>query len=76
MELLLLAKIAGIVGLLLITVGVVTKDEMRQDILFIVGSLGLLAYSISLKDPIFITLQSVFILVTGWEYIHLLRSKK
>lgn len=69
-----LAKVIGACGLVLITCGVLIKNERRQDILFIAGSAGLLAYSIYLRDPIFIPLQIVFIVVTAWELFHL--SKK
>lgn len=67
MDIAFLARLSGIIGLLLITYGVFIKDEMRQDMLFVVGGFGLLLYSISLKDPIFIPLQVVFILAGVYE---------
>jgi hypothetical protein len=70
-----LPKILGAIGLLLITAGVLRKSETQQDILFIVGSAGLLVYSISLRDPIFIPLQTIFILVTGFELWKLSSNK-
>jgi len=68
-------KIIGAMGLLFIVAGVREHNERREDILFILGSSGLLAYSIYLKDPIFIPLQAIFIIVTGWE-LWQLRGKK
>lgn len=68
-------KIFGILGLLLITVGVLLKSEKRQDIFFIAGGLLLLVYSIYINDWIFIVLQIVFILTAVYELIKL-RHKK
>lgn len=70
-----LFKIVGAIGLLLISWGVLVRREKKQDVIFIVGSTGLLAYSIYLRDPIFIPLQTIFILVTIWE-LWKLNSKK
>lgn len=71
----LIPKILGAVGLMLITAGVLIKNEKQQDVLFILGSTGLLVYSISLRDPIFIPLQAIFIMVTTYE-LWQLHSKK
>lgn len=65
----------GAIGLLLITVGVLKRNEKKQDLLFILGSTGLLIYSIYLRDPIFIPLQIIFIVVTAWELRSLMRRK-
>ena len=68
-------KIFGILGLLLITIGVLIKSEKKQDIFFAVGGLSLLVYSIYINDWIFIVLQIVFILTAVIELIKL-RLKK
>ena len=68
-------RIFGIIGLLLITWGIFAKKETTQDWIFVAGGAGLLVYSISLKDPIFIPLQIVFIAASLWE-IYTLRKKK
>jgi lipid-A-disaccharide synthase-like uncharacterized protein len=60
-------KILGALGLVLIIIGVLLKNEKTQDIFFIIGGFCLLAYSIYIKDSIFITLQTVFILVAAAE---------
>jgi len=64
-------KIFGAIGLILIAIGVIIKNEKIQDIYFIIGGLFLEVYSIYLKDPIFITLQIIFILTAGYELIKL-----
>lgn len=53
-------KFIGALGLILISVGIVTKKRRLQDIFYIVGGLGLEAYSIYIGDWIFIILQIVF----------------
>ncbi|PIT86046.1 MAG: hypothetical protein COU33_05305 [Candidatus Magasanikbacteria bacterium CG10_big_fil_rev_8_21_14_0_10_43_6] len=64
----LIAKIIGVLGLLLIIGGVLHKNKKQTHILFAAGGLGLLLYSISLRDPIFILLQLVFILASLYEW--------
>ncbi len=63
-----LAKIFGIVGLIFIILGVVTRRRKKQDIFYIFGGLFLLIYSISLRDVIFIVLQSVFTIVAIYDF--------
>lgn len=60
-------KIIGGAGLLLISYGVITNQEPKQDILFTTGGVGLLIYSIYIKDPVFIPLQIIFIFSSIWE---------
>jgi lipid-A-disaccharide synthase-like uncharacterized protein len=67
-------KIFGIIGLLIITAGIFSKNETAQDKVFAIGGIFLLLYSIHLHDPIFITLQAVFILASLYE-IYKLHSK-
>lgn len=69
-----LARIFGIIGLILITTGIFKNDE-SQNILFALGGAGLLVYSISLRDPVFIPLQTIFIFASLYE-IYLLRKKR
>jgi len=63
----LLFKLFGAIGLILITYGVWLKNEQKQDYFFIFGSLGLLSYSLYINNPIFIILQTVFIISTAYE---------
>ena len=67
--------IPGIVGLLLISGGVLLKNRKEQDLLFIVGGLNLLLYSFSLKNYVFVILQLVFILVSSYHYYKAVRKK-
>jgi hypothetical protein len=60
--------IFGIIGLLLITYGVLTKKRKLQDLEYVIGGLFLLSYSISIKSYIFIILQIIFIFAAGWDY--------
>ena len=70
-----LPKLLGVIGLVLITYGIFAKSEKRQDWIFVFGGLGLLVYSIYLKDIIFIILQSVFILASLIEILKLSKAK-
>ena len=74
--LLVLPKLLGVIGLILITLGIFAKKEITQDWIFVAGGAGLLVYSISLRDPIFIPLQVVLILASMYEIIQLKRKKK
>ena len=71
-----LPKILGSLGLIFITLGIFTKDEVKQDWIFATGGLLLLVYSISLRDPIFIPLQIIFILASLYEIIMIKQKKK
>jgi len=54
-------KALGIIGVLLIAYGIHAKKEVQQDYIFVLGGICLLVYSISLRDPIFIPLQIIFV---------------
>jgi len=67
-NLLFIARALGAIGLLCISAGVMNSDNVRrQDGLFIGGGIALLVYSISLKDPIFIPLQIIFVAAALWN---------
>jgi len=68
-------KIFGVVGLVLLCIGITVKNRDTRDIFSILGGAALLIYSIYLKDIIFIILQSVYILVTIFDYIKLKQIK-
>ncbi len=67
--------IFGIVGLIVISIAVWIKKERNQDVLFVIGGLFLLGYSIALRDKIFIILQLVFILSSAVELLKIKRRK-
>lgn len=66
-------KTIGAIGLVLITTGVLTKNDVKRNVLFIAGGIGLLIYSIYLGDPVFIPLQIIFTLASLYE-IHKLKK--
>tara|TARA_B100000315_G_C14477151_1_gene541178 strand:+ start:697 stop:915 length:219 start_codon:yes stop_codon:yes gene_type:complete len=67
-------KLFGILGLILIIIGVLLKKREKEDMFYIASGLSLEVYSISIKDPIFITLQAVFILAAVYDLVR--RRKK
>ena len=69
-------KIVGAVGLLLISIGIITKSRKRQDILYIAGGICLEIYSIYLGDLIFIILQVVFTLAAFYDFTKIQLNKK
>lgn len=71
MELSFIFKILGALGLIFISIGVITRDRVHQNIYFIIGGLLLETYSIYLKDVIFIPLQIIFVIAAGYELHHL-----
>lgn len=76
MELSLIFKLLGAAGLVLITFGVITKNRIHQDIFFITGGLLLEAYSIYLKDVIFIPLQIIFVIAAVYGLETELKKRK
>lgn len=68
--------ILGAIGLILISIGVITKKRKKQDIFYITGGVCMLSYSISLKNSIFIILQSVFTIAAVYDLIKLFKKKE
>ena len=66
-----LFTIFGVLGVLFIAYGIWAKKENHQDILFLIGGIFLLAYSIYIKDVIFIVLQSIYIISVSAELVNL-----
>lgn len=71
-------KIFGVLGLVMIIFGILIKSKNRKlrDILYILGGLALLAYSVYINDTIFIILQIVFILVAIYDFYKIKFFKK
>lgn len=61
-------QLVGILGLLLITYGVLTKKRKIQDFRYVIGGLCLIIYSIYIGDHIFLALQFIFIIAAVWDY--------
>jgi len=62
-------KIIGALGILLISIGIVTKKRKTQDIYYIFGGICLEVYSIHIGDLIFIILQIIFTLTAVYDFI-------
>ena len=58
----------GVIGLILIIFGVLIKKRRYQDEFYMSGGAFLLVYSSFMRDPVFITLQIIFILVAGYDF--------
>jgi len=62
-------KFIGVLGIILITAGIVLKKRKKQDIFFIAGGICLEIYSIYINDMIFIILQIIFTLAAVYDFI-------
>ena len=61
-------KLCGVIGLILITSGVLSKKNTMQTKRFIAGGVFLEIYSLYIGDIVFIVLQAVFIIAAVYEY--------
>ena len=68
-------QLFGIIGLLLITAGVIARRRKLQDEFYIVGGLSLLVYSVSIQDWVFIILQIIFVAVAVYDVIRKRKKK-
>lgn len=68
-------KLIGAVGLVLISIGIITKKRLSQDVLYIVGGICLEIYSIFIGNLIFIILQLIFTISTVYDLIRLRKSE-
>lgn len=57
----------GVLGLLVITIGVLWKEREQQDILFIIGGALLASYSLSLRNTIFVLVQTIFVAAAAYD---------
>jgi len=62
-------KLIGALGIILISIGIVTKQRKNQDIFYILGGICLETYSIYINDLIFIILEFIFIIAAVYDYI-------
>jgi len=67
--------IFGIVGLVILTCAVWIKNSRRRGILAAAGGTFMLVYSISIRDAIFIILQTVFIISSLIEVVKTPKKK-
>lgn len=64
-----LARICGVLGLVLITIGVLSKNDVRRLWLSITGGVFLFIYSVYLRDYIFTPLQVIFTIAAAYQLI-------
>jgi len=70
-----LFKIIGALGIVLISLGILSKNRKNQDIVYILGGICLEIYSINLKDLVFIILQIIFTLAAVYDLIKIKKFK-
>lgn len=68
-------KTIGALGMILISTGIVQKNNLRRNYLFVFGGLFLLAYSLYLRDPIFAPLQIIFMGASVYEIYRIQHTK-
>ena len=68
-------KFIGAAGLVLISIGMITKKRKTQDLFYIFGGIGLEIYSIYIGDVIFIILQILFTGAAFYDYAKIARKK-
>lgn len=68
-------KIIGAIGLILISIGIINKNRVKQDIFYIVGGICLEIYSVFISDSIFIVLQAIFIISAIYDLIKIRKSR-
>ncbi len=71
-----LFSLIGILGLLLISYGVMITARKKEDTLFILGGLCLTVYSIYIQDMIFVLLQIVFIVSAVYNLNKTIKEEK
>jgi lipid-A-disaccharide synthase-like uncharacterized protein len=69
-------KIIGALGIILISIGIITKKRKTQDIFYILGGICLEIYSIYIGDLIFIILQIIFTLAAIYDFAKIQFFKK
>ncbi|HBR81100.1 TPA: hypothetical protein DEA21_05705 [Candidatus Uhrbacteria bacterium] len=62
-------KLIGVLGLILISVGIIIKKRRAQDVCYIIGGTCIGIYSFYLGDLIFIFLQAIFVLAAVYDLI-------
>lgn len=69
-------EVIGALGIVLISIGIITKKRKNQDIYYILGGICLEIYSIYIGNLIFIILQIIFTLSAIYDYIKIQNLKK
>jgi len=69
-------KIIGVLGLVMISLGVITQKKESEDLIYIVGGILLLIYSSYIGDLIFVVLQIVFIISAIFHFIKVKKTSR
>ena len=69
-------KLIGVLGLILISVGIIIKKRRAQDVCYIIGGTCVGIYSFYLGDLIFIILQIIFIVFAIFDLFKFKNPKK
>lgn len=70
-----LFRVSALVGAFLLIYAILLEEEKRQDAVFMIGSVALLPYAIFINSPIFIFLSVGMFLVSGREFVQIVRNK-
>lgn len=70
-----LVRVVGFIGSILLVYAVLLEEEKRQDAVLMIGSAALLPYAIFINSPIFIFLATGIFLVSGREFLQIVRKK-
>ncbi len=68
-------KAIGVLGVILISVGIMKREEIKEDFYFILGSLCLEAYSLYIRDVLFVILELIVLFSALYEFIKLKKRK-
>ncbi|MBU7017914.1 MAG: hypothetical protein HXS44_10420 [Theionarchaea archaeon] len=64
-----LFRIVGVLGVILISIGVMTKKRKTQDTYYLIGGILLELYSLHIRDEIFIIIQIIFIVSVSYDLL-------
>lgn len=70
-----IVKVVGFLGVLLLTYAILLEEERKQDAVFAIGASAILIYGVAFKNGIMILLGAAIFLVSGREFIQILRKK-
>ncbi|MBI4116468.1 YgjV family protein [Candidatus Pacearchaeota archaeon] len=62
-----LFSLLAVIGLLILTWGILTKKDNKRNFLFLIGGALLIIYSIYIKDIIIVAVQVIFTLAAGYK---------
>jgi len=68
--------IIAVIGVLLATIGIIGRSELKSDYFHLVAGLCLVTYSIYIKDIVFIILQIIFMSGALYEIVKIRKEKK